>query len=172
MEPKRSHTPLVVVMLLCTASLVLTDRPRDHQHTPAHSSTMQLTVHAEAVLGMKANELQHILNDLAAHEHQYEPTNDDSFNTPLENFYIRLHRHLFGRVRCADTAHACTPPQQPQRKIPVDLFGREPNTVNREHFTSNWTHAPHLPRESINRFWAAEKHIIPQGSRCGCQCFA
>lgn len=44
--------------------------------------------------------------------------------------------------------------------------------MNREHFTSNWTHAPHLPRESINRFWEAEKHVIPKNSKYACSCVA
>lgn len=59
--------------------------------------------------------------------------------------------------------HVCT--TSPQRNLPVDLFGREPNTENQQRFTANWTHAPHLPRESINRFWEAEKHTISQGGK-------
>lgn len=96
------YQPLVVlVALVCVASTSLVDAQHQYHTHQRHTaqSAMQLTVHADAVLGMRFNQLQQILDELAADEHTYEPTNDEAFDTLLENFFVRLQRHLFAKVR-------------------------------------------------------------------------
>lgn len=98
------HSTLSPLVALCIASVALCTQTQpflSDQHSQGHGP-VQLTVHAD-VLGMQPHQLQQILDLLSNDKDLYEPTNDASFNTPLENFYIRLHRYLYKKVPRMDS---------------------------------------------------------------------